>query len=175
MLYKPTKVVVACAQRDQLKSQIEANSLPIKINLKDITPADTLLLTRGQISRLEKAKELGQQKYKTIRMSRKQIEKNRLYHGGFLNLLNKQEEDFGSDNTKVAPFLDEQDDGIYLVKQGHSMKVYPVQDNGLYLKEHSTPKDEFQDDGVYIKRGSVIENGAEIVFNQNLPILGYIL
>ena len=175
MLYKPTKVVVACAQRDQLKSQIEANSLPIKINLKDITPADTLLLTRGQISRLEKAKELGQRKYKTIRLSRKQIEKNRLYHGGFLNLLNKQEEDFGSDNTKVAPFLDEQDDGIYLVKQGHSMKVYPVQDNGLYLKEHSTPKDEFQDDGVYIKRGSVIENGAEIVFNQNLPILGYIL
>ena len=171
MLYKPTKVVVACAQRDQLKSQIEANSLPIKINLKDITPADTLLLTRGQISRLEKAKELGQRKYKTIRLSRKQIEKNRLYHGGFLNLLNKQEEDFGSDNTKVAPFLDEQDDGIYLVKQGHSMKVYPVQDNGLYLKEHSTPKDEFQDDGVYTKRGSVIENGAEIVFNQNLPIL----
>ena len=135
MLYKPTKVVVACAQRDQLKSQIEANSLPIKINLKDITPADTLLLTRGQISRLEKAKELGQRKYKTIQMSRKQIEKNRLYHGGFLNLLNKQEEDFGSDNTKVAPFLDEQDDGIYLVKQGHFMKVYPVQDNRLYLKK----------------------------------------
>ena len=129
MLYKPTKVVVACAQRDQLKSQIEATSLPIKINLKDITPADTLLLTRGQISHLEKAKELGQRKYKTIRMSRKQIEKNRLYHGGFLNLLDKQEENFGSNNTKLAPFLDEQDDGIYLVKQGHSMKVYPVQDN----------------------------------------------
>ena len=175
MLYKPTKVVVACAQRDRLKSQIEANSLPIKINLKDITPADTLLLTRGQISRLEKVKELGKRKYKTIRMSRKQIEKNRLYHGGFLNLLNKQEEDFGSNSTKLEPFIDEQDDGIYLVKQGHSMKVYPVQDNGLYLKEDSTPTDVFQEDGVYIKRGNVIENAAQIVFNQNLPILEYIL
>ena len=175
MLYKPTKVVVACAQRDRLKSQIESNSLPIKINLKDITPADTLLLTRGQISRLEKAKELGKRKYKTIRMSRKQIEKNRLYHGGFLNLLNKQEEDFGSNSTKLEPFIDEQDDGIYLVKQGHSMKVYPVQDNGLYLKEDSTPTDEFQEDGVYIKRGNVIENASKIVFDQNLPILGYIL
>ena len=167
MLYKPTKVVVACAQRDRLKSQIEANSLPIKINLKDITPADTLLLTRGQISRLEKAKELGKRKYKTIRMSRKQIEKNRLYHGGFLNLLDKQEENFGSNNTQLAPFLDEQDDGIYLVKQGHSMKVYPVQDNGLYLKEQSTPADEFQEDGVYIKHGNVIENGAESEFTNS--------
>ena len=108
-------------------------------------------------------------------MSRKQIEKNRLYHGGFLNLLNKQEEDFGSNSTKLEPFIDEQDDGIYLVKQGHSMKVYPVQHNGLYLKEQSTPADEFQEDGVYIKCGNVIENGAEIVFNQNLPILEYIL
>ena len=175
MLYKPTKVVVACAQRDRLKSQIELNSLPIKINLKDITPADTLLLTRGQISRLEKAKELGKRKYKTIRMSRKQIEKNRLYHGGFLNLLNKQEKDFGSNSTKLEPFIDEQDDGIYLVKQGHSMKVYPVQDNGLYLKEDSTPTDEFQEDGLYIIRGNVIENAANVVFDQNLPILGYIL
>ena len=175
MLYKPTKVVVACAQRDRLKSQIELKSLPIKINLKDITPADTLLLTRGQISRLEKAKELGQRKYKTIRMCRKQIEKNRLYHGGFLNLLNKQVDDFGSNNTKLEPFIDEKDDGIYLVKQGHSMKVYPVQDNGLYLKEDSTPTNKFQEDGVFIKRGNVIESASKIVFNQNLPILEYIL
>ena len=55
------------------------------------------------------------------------------------------------------------------------MKVYPVQDNGLYLKEDSTPTNKFQEDGVFIKRGNVIESASKIVFNQNLPILEYIL
>ena len=46
-MYKPVKVVVACAQRDKLKAQIDQKYLPVKIDLKDATPEDTLLLTRA--------------------------------------------------------------------------------------------------------------------------------
>ena len=91
MMYKPVKVVVVCAQRDKLKAQIDQKYLPVKIDLKEATPEDTLLLTRAQIAHIEKARELGLRKYKTIRMSRKQVEKNRSYQGGFLYLLNNNE------------------------------------------------------------------------------------
>ena len=85
MLYNPIQVVVACSQREKLKSQIQQKHLPVKIDLKNTTPTDTLLLTRGQIANIEKARALGKQKFKTIRMSRKQIEKNRSYQGGYLS------------------------------------------------------------------------------------------
>ena len=179
MLYKPVKVVVACAQREKLKAQIEQKYLPVKIDLKDTTPADTLLLTRAQIARIEKARELGRRKYKTIRMSRKQIEKNRNYQGGYLSLLT--DEDPASDDTIASPAAASSDDGLYLIKQGHCMRVYPVQDNGLYLQEHSdnTLNGVFED-GLYLKRDNIIENAEGIVFAENspfrnIPILGWIL
>ena len=91
-MYKPVNVVVACSQREKLKEQIDQKYLPVKIDLKEESPEDTLLLTRAQIAHIEKAKELGLKKYKTIRMSRKQVEKNRAYQGGFLNLLGNIED-----------------------------------------------------------------------------------
>ena len=175
MLYNPVKVVVACSQREKLKSQINQKHLPVKIDLKDTTPADTLLLTRGQIAHIEKARALGRRKYKTIRMSRKQIEKNRNYQGGYLSLLN---EDLTSGGGDALPSSIDGDDGLYLIKQGHCMKVYPVQDNGLYLQEHSG--NTLHEDGLYLKRDNLIENGEGIVFAENspfknIPILGWIL
>ena len=175
MLYNPVKVVVACSQREKLKAQIEQKYLPVKIDLKDTTPADTLLLTSAQIARIEKARELGRRKYKTIRMSRKQIEKNRKYQGGYLSLL---DEDLASDATITSSIVSD-DDGLYLVKQGHCMKVYPVQDNGLYLQEHGTLNGVVED-GLYLKRNNIIENAEGIVFAdnspfKNIPILGWIL
>ncbi len=129
MLYNLVKVVVACSQREKLQSQINQKHLSVKIDLKDTTPADTLLLTRGQIAGIEKARELGRRKYKTIRMSRKQIEKNRTHHGGFLSLL----DDHALTNSTLPALDDAHDDGLYLIKQGHCMKIYPVQDEGLSL------------------------------------------
>ena len=63
------------------------------------------------------------------------------------------------------------------------MRVYPVQDNGLYLQEHSgNPLQDVSNDGLYLKRNNdnMIENGEEIVFAENSPfhniaILKYIL
>ena len=181
MLYKPVRVVVASAQRENLKSQINQKYLPVKIDLKDTAPADTLLLTRGQIANIEKARTLGRRKYKTIRMSRKQIEKNRSYQGGFLNY-NDDDDDKGKDlsaSTTLSSFIDA-DDGFYLIKREHFMKVYPVQDdNGLHLKTtHPLTSYVVFKDGLYLKRGKSIEKGEDIAKNgpfKNYPILGWIL
>ena len=156
------KVVVACSQREKLKAQINQKRLSVKIDLKDTSPTDTLLLTRGQIAKIEKARELGRRKYKTIRMSRKQIEKNRSHQGGYLNVL----DDFA---VASSPTVDN-DDGFYLIKQRHCMRIYPVQDDGLYLKTipSSILKDTFED-GLYIKHGHIIENGERLVFAENSP------
>ena len=179
MLYNPIQVVVACSQREKLKSQIQQKHLPVRIDLKNTTPTDTLLLTRGQIANIEKARALGKRKFKTIRMSRKQIEKNRNYQGGYLNISNKDGQD---DDDVTSPTIDASDDGLYLLKNRHCMRVYPVQDNGLYLQEHSgNPLQDVSNDGLYLKRNdNMIENGEEIVFAENSPfhniaILKYIL
>ena len=175
MLYSPVEVVVASSQREKLRSQIDQKHLPVKIDLKDTTPpTDTLLLTRGQIANIEKARALGRRKYKTIRLSRKQIEKNRNYQGGYLSLL---DEELMSADTS-SPSSIPGDDGLYLIKQGHCMKVYPVQDNGLYLQEQSG--NTLHEDGLYLKRDNLIENGEGIVFAENSPlkntsILGWIM
>ena len=168
--------MIACSQRENLKSQIQQKHLPVKIDLKNTTPTDTLLLTRGQIANIEKARALEKSKFKTIRMSPKQIEKNRSYQGGYLNIIsNKDEQDV------TSPTFDACNDGVYLLKNGHCMRVYPVQDNGLYLQEHSgNTFNNVSNDGLYLKRNNMIENGEGIVFAENSPfhniaVLKYIL
>ena len=166
MLYNPTKVVVACSQREKLQSQINQKHLSVKIDLKDTTPADTLLLTRGQIASIEKARQLGRRRYKTIRMSRKQIEKNRTHHGGYLSLLDDR-------TNTTLPALDANNDGLYLIKKGHCMKIYPVEDDGLYLKT-CPALNGISEDGLYIQHDNVIEKGEEIA-KDFTPILGCLL
>ena len=84
-LYTPVQVTIADSQRERFISQIAQKYVPVKIVVKGTaTPKDTLLLTRGQIRKIEKAQELGKRRYKTIRMSRNQIKKNRKYQGGYL-------------------------------------------------------------------------------------------
>ena len=174
-MYKPARVVLAsAAQRENLKSPNNKKYQSIKIDLRDAAPADTLLLTRGQIAKIEKARTLARRKYKTIRMSRKQIEKNRSYQGGLLN----EDDDEGTPTTNTASDVD---DGFYLIKGGHCMKVYPVQSNGLYLKT-TRPFSSYAvfGDGLYLKRGKIVDKGEEIAFAENgpfknNPILAWIL
>ena len=82
MLYNPVEVTVAENQKENLRKLIDKKYLPVKIAVKGVsTPTHTLYLTRGQIAKIEKAKEIGRRKYKTIQMSRKQIDKNRKFQG----------------------------------------------------------------------------------------------
>ncbi len=174
MRYNPVKVVVACSQREKLQSLINQKRLSVKIDLNDTTPADTLLLTKGQIASIEKARKLGLRRFKTIRMSNNQIEKNRTHHGGYLSLLDDQ----ALTNTTL-PALDVANDGLYLIKQGHCMKIYPVQDGGLYLKNCPSSTLNYKlEDGLYIKRDNVINDANEIVYAKDspfTPILGWLL
>ena len=58
------------------------------------------------------------------------------------------------------------------------MKIYPVEDEGLYLKTCPSSLNDTFEDGLYMKRDNAIENGEEIVFAENspfTPILGWLL
>ena len=171
-LYTPVEVTVADNQREKLRAQIDRKYLPVKIVVKDTAlPTHTLLLTRGQIAKIEKARESGQRRYKTIRMSRKQIEKNRNHQGGFLQFIDSNMS--MDDATKSA---DNSDNGLYLVKRGHTMKVFPIQGNGLHLQEHLLPLHETFTDGLYLKHGNVIENADTVLLDEKkLPVLQWIL
>ena len=88
MLYKPTKVNVPETIQDKLKVAIKqggnkAMSVKVKLNGEQ---QHTLLLTRGQIEKLERARLIGKN-HMTIRLSRKQVQVNLKYEGGFLGML----------------------------------------------------------------------------------------
>ena len=176
-LYTPVEVTVADSQREKLKAQINRKYLPVKIVVKGTTtPTDTLLLTQGQIAKIGKARELGKRRFKTIRMSRNQIEKNRKHQGGYLQLLNDASI---SDSLKSSSIEHKQinnDNGLYIVKRGHTVKVFPTQENGLHLQEHPLSLHETFEDGLYLKYGNVIENADTAVMDEKkLPILQWIL
>ena len=172
-LYIPVEVTVADNRREKLTAQIDRKYLPVKIVVKGTAPpTHTLLLTRGQIAKIEKARELGRRRYKTIRMSRKQIEKNRNHQGGFLQLINN-ENVLMDDTTKS---IDNGDNGLYLVKRGHTMQIISIQEDGLHLREHPLSLHETFSDGLYQKRGNLIENADTVVLDEKkLPILRWIL
>ena len=171
-LYTPVEVTVADNQQEKLRAQIDRKYLPVKIVVKDTAlPTHTLLLTRGQIAKIGKARESGRRRYKTIRMSRNQIEKNRNHQGGFLQFINNN---MSMDDATQS--VGNSDNGLYLVKRGHTMKVFPIQENGLHLQEHLLPLHETFTDGLYLKHGNVIENADTVLLDENkLPVLQWIL
>ena len=195
MLYTPVKVAVPEDQLTKLKSSLNNKSLSIKIQLKGkngkkMAEQHTLLLTRGQIAKIERVRVMGRQTFKTIRFSRNQIQKNMKHQGGFLSLLaglasralpalakgvatgllSGAVEGFGKDSSG---------DGLYLFRSGHCIKVDPVEGNGLYLRAHP-PSHGALGDGLYLKRGNTIHNGEGLILGEsspfkNIPILGWIL
>ena len=194
MLYTPVKVAVAEAQLAKLKSSLNSNnkSLSIKIQLKaknnKMPEQHTLLLTRGQITKLEMIRAMGRQTFKTIRLSRSQIQKNMEHQGGFLSFL-------AGLASRALPALakglatgllsgategiGKGGDGLYLFKRGHCIKVDPVEGNGLYLRAHPSSHGSLGD-GLYLKRGDSIRNGEGLILGKsspfkNIPILGWIL
>ena len=89
-LYTPVKVEVAPGQSDRLKSDFGKNKKYVSVKLhlhNNVAPSHTMLLTRAQIAAIRKTCAMGQRRFKTIRMSRAQVEKNRSYSGGFLSFL----------------------------------------------------------------------------------------
>ena len=201
MLYTPVKLSVAADQLEKLKRDIEnrkKKNLSIKIQLKDkhgqpMQEQHTLLLTRGQLASIEKVLANGHRRFKVIRMSERQVQKNMSHSGGILGFL-------ASLASRALPALAKGvatglisgvgkeigsgggsgGDGLYLVKRGNCIKVDPVKGNGLYLRSHHSGNS-IKGDGLYIKRGGSLEsvgNGLILGKNspfKNIPILGWIL
>ena len=191
MLYTPIKVSVANGQREKLKAAIAAQkAVSIKIDLRNVgEEQNTLLLTRGQIAKIEKAK-MTRRSSKVIRLSRKQIQMNVSHTGGFLGLLTGMAAKVlpilakgvatGLVSAAVNKAISGSGDGLYLFKSGHCIKVDPVKGNGLFLQHHHKTTGNVGGDGLYLKRGSSIHSGEGLLFGKNspvqkIPILGDLL
>ena len=183
-MYTPTKVVVPERTHEKLKEAVSRGGpTSIRIELhSDQTPDQTLLLTPGQLTKLERADLIGK-RYITIRMSRKQMQANIKHEGGFLGML-------AGLAARVLPTLltglasglvsgaverAVGGDGLYYHKKGHCVRVDPVKGGGLYLSPHAQPEGY----GLYLKHNHTIY-GQGILFGKdspfkNIPILGLFL
>ena len=84
-MYRPVKVHVPEKVHEKLKSLlVQDKVVPIKIDLIDGN--DVLLLTPGQIIKMDHARKLGKKSI-TLRFSRRQVRANVKHEGGFLTAL----------------------------------------------------------------------------------------
>ena len=168
MLYNPVEVNVPTRYRETIKKALEKNGkLSVKVNLGESEGNDTILLTRGQIAKMERAKILGKKRM-TIRMSRNQVQKNLKHEGGFLGMLiaalSAALPSIISAVTAAAPAVAASvatgaisgavshlvsGNGLYFRKHGLCAKILPVQGGGLYLAPHP-PKEQQEGDGLYL-------------------------
>ena len=172
-MYTPVDVNVG-SSTEKLKKAI-ANRSPASVQISlDGGGGHTLLLTRAQKDRIERAKLIGKRSM-TIRMSRKQVQANVEHSGGFLGLL-------AGLAAKALPIVlggltsgllsgavekAVSGSGLYLHKSGHCVKVEPVHGDGLYLTPHRTLPG--RGDGLYLKRGGTIVDGRGLILGKNSP------
>jgi hypothetical protein len=187
-MYTPVKLNVFTAQHDKLKNAItHQKATSIKFNLDSSGDGKhTLLLTRGQIAKIERAKLIGKRNM-SIHLSKKQVQANVKHQGGFLGMLAGLAakalptvlKGLASGLVSSAVKKVVGGDGLYLHKSGHCVKVEPVKGNGLYL----TPRRRLpgvHGDGLYLKRGSTIQDGSGLILGpnspfKNIPILNLLL
>ena len=89
-MYTPVKLNVFTEQHDKLKNVVtHQKATSIKFNLEDNSGGDsmhTLLLTRGQIAKIERAKLIGKRTV-SIYLSKRQVQANVKHQGGSLSML----------------------------------------------------------------------------------------
>ena len=160
MLYKPIKVDVPEKVHEKLKLAIRKDRpVSLKVNLQTVDCGHTLLLTRGKIAKLERAR-LIEKKSATVRLSRRQVQVNVKHEGGFLGLLAALAASIlpgilaGVATGVVSGAIEKgiSGNGLYLNRGGKCARVQPVKGGGLYLSPHSHA----EGDGLYLKHGSDI-------------------
>ena len=88
-MYTPVKLNVFTDQHDKLRNAITYQKVTsIKLNLEDNSGDGryTLLLTRGQIAKIEHAKLIGKRKV-SIHLSKRRVQANVKHQGGYLGML----------------------------------------------------------------------------------------
>ena len=192
MSYNPIKVDIPHRYHEKIKNALKGKShVSVKVNL--INPedgGDVLLLTKRQISKMERARLIGK-KSMTIRLSPKQVEANTRHEGGFLGMLiaalSAALPSIVSAATAAAPAVlasaatgaisgaiskAVSGDGLYFQKNGNTAKVQPVKGGGLYLSPYQSIEG---GDGLFLKNGGEIYGDIEQKLKTELPILEMLL
>ena len=167
-MYTPVKVDVPSKFHDKIKKMVEQNKKMISVPVSSEIGNDTLLLTSGQITKLERARLMGKKKI-IIRMSSYQAKQNLKHEGGFLGMLiaalSAALPSIVSAATAAAPAVlasaatgaisgaiskAVSGDGMYFKRNGVSARLQPVLGGGLYLSPHPM----VEGDGLYLKHGN---------------------
>ena len=189
MLYKPSRFEVPEKFNERIKLALnQGGKVSIKLNVRkddDGNQQQVLLLTNGQLKKIEDAREKGK-KYLTIRFSRRQVEANMKYEGGFLGMLAALAASAlpailacvatGAVTGAVEKAVS--GNGLYIQKQGQCARIQPVKGGGLYLAPYPNSPT-VNGDGLYLKHGGDIY-GQKILsespwMKDELPILNIIL
>ena len=141
-MYTSTKVTVFDDQHDNLKNAIaHQKHISIKLDLDHSGGEHTLLLTRGQISKIERSRLIGKRKA-TIHLSKRQVKANVQHQSSFLGMLaglgaKALPSILGGLATGLVSGAVKRvvgGDGLYLHNLGHFVKI--DLGNGLYLTPH---------------------------------------
>ena len=182
MRYNPYQVYVAPKQEKRLQKAIERKGgASITISF-DEPQNETLLFTKDQIERIERAKLMG--KKISIRMSGPQVKANTEHHGGFLWTLAARlapailKGVAGAAAAHVASNIlsRKKGQGLYLQKNGQCAKVQLVNGGGLFLAPHPRlhyGHGLFETDGSEVK-GEGLLLGDNSPF-KNVPLLNILL
>ena len=185
-MYRPVKVHIPEKVHEKLKTLfVQDKAMPVKIDLID--GDDILLLTPGQVIKMEYARKLGK-KSMTLRFSRRQVRANVKHEGGFLSAL-------AAMATKVLPTLltglasgvigglaekaISKGSGLYLGKHGRGVsQIHLVEGGGLYLSPLFYPEEGY--DGLYMTHNDKMYKGSGLILGKNspfrdIPILGWLL
>ena len=189
-MYTSAKVTVFDDQHDKLKNAIaHQKSISIKLNLDHSGGGGehTLLLTRGQIARIERSKMIGKRQV-TLHLSKRQVQATVQHRGGFLGMLaglaaKALQSLLGGLATGLVSGAVRRavgrGSGLYFHKLGHCVKIDPVQGNGLNLTPYRRLPG-VHGDGFHLKRGSTIQDGSGLILGpnspfKNIPILNLLL
>ena len=184
MLYKEHEAYIPIKSKRRLERALKRKKKTLTVSVQSSGAFGgekaTLLLTKRQIANLEKGK-----KHVLIKMSKRQLNANKKYEGGFLSVL-------AGLAAKALPTLVTglsagllsglvekavKGDGLFLQKGGYCYRADPVEGNGLYLSPHNVLT---HGDGLFLKHGSNIHDGKGLLLGanspfKNIPILGLIL
>ena len=195
--YKEHKVYISNIQKRKLKAAVKAKrstlSLKVQAAVKDVDRRGEnalLLLTKRQISKLEKSK----REYTKINMSRRQVHANKKFEGGFLSILaglalralphilaglatgvvKGLAKKYMTNKTK-----ERSGDGVFVQKGNHCYQAHPVEGDGLFLSPHGR-RLAMVGDGLFLKHGDNVQDGRGLILGENSPfknnpILGWVL
>ena len=196
MLYQPYNVDLSTNIKDKVRAAID-ESKPLLLRLKkdQLSGDKPLLLTKGQIAKIEKAQEM--KTGVSLKFSKKQLKANVEFKGGFLGML-------AGLAARILPSLlsglatgvvsgavekaitssgsskkDSTGDGLFLHKNGQSCRVQQADGNGLYLSSHKRLED-VTGDGLFLRYGRNIYEGDGLLLGpnspfKNIPLLNLIL